>query len=73
MIDMIETRSAMVDWIESESKLREGYLEFTKRDMYEGIGLSKPTEEFNRAWYYLCTAKAEFMAYDKDTKTWVWL
>lgn len=42
-------------------------------DMYLGIGLTKANEEFNKAFRFLATSRAEFMGYDKETKTWIWL
>jgi hypothetical protein len=74
---VVTTRQKMTEFIENKIKndTSKGIYctTFTKREMYEGIGMTKPTEQFNRAWQYLTTSRAEFMSYDKELKAWVWL
>ncbi len=73
MDNMIDVRSSMVEWIERELIKRNNFLEFTKKEFYLSLGMHRPTKEFNRAWKYLTTCKAEFLAFDKEKRTWIYL
>lgn len=68
----ISIKQKIIDWIE-ENKDENGNLQFTKKQIYLGIGLDKPNNAFNKAFHYLCYSKAEFVSYDKESKYWIWL
>ena len=49
-------------------------LTITKKEVYKGIGMDKPTKQFNSAWAQLGKDRfGTFMTYDKELKSWIWL
>jgi len=69
-----EVRTAMIKYFETLGIVRgnaDKYIEITKKQVYEAIGMKKPTQAFNNAWSAL--SRNEFIGYDKESKKWIWL
>ena len=75
--DSFRVRLAMAEYFESlgihNGDCGTQYITLTKKEVYNALGMNKPSKKFDLLWNSLAYDRGELISYDKDIKKWIWL